>query len=38
MYKEIYSCIFEPKTKVPADERSVYQLLSNMRAGKNTIF
>ena len=34
MYNEIYLCIFQPKTKVPADERSVYQLLSNMRVGK----
>ena len=34
MYNEIYLCIFQPKTKVPAYERSVYQLLSNMRVGK----
>ena len=34
MYNEIYPCIFEPMTKVPKDERSVYQLLSNTRAGK----
>ena len=30
----MYPCISEPKTKVPADERSVYQLLSNMGVGK----
>ena len=34
MCNEIYPCISEPKTKVPVDERSVYQLLSNMRVGK----
>ena len=34
MYNEIYPCISEPKTKVHVDERSVYQLLSNMRVGK----
>ena len=34
MYNEIYPCIFEPKTNVSADERSVYQLLSNMRVVK----
>ena len=34
MYSEMYPCISEPKTKVPADERSVYQLLSNMGVGK----
>ena len=34
MYNEMYPCISEPKTKVPADERSVYQLLSNMGVGK----
>ena len=27
MYNEIYPCIFEPKSKVPVDERRVYQLL-----------
>ena len=30
----MYPCISELKTKVPADERSVYQLLSNMGVGK----
>ena len=30
----MYPCISEPKTKVPADERSAYQLLSNMGVGK----
>ena len=30
----MYPCISEPKTKVPADERSVYQLLSNMGVGR----
>ena len=34
MYNEIYPCIFEPKTKFSADEKSVYQLLSNMRVRK----
>ena len=34
MYNEVYPCIFEPKTKIPADFRSVYQLLANMRMGK----
>ena len=34
MYNEIYPCISEPKTKFPADEKSVYQLLSNMRVRK----
>ena len=37
MYNEIYPCIFEPKTNVSADERSVYQLLSNMRVVKKGI-
>ena len=35
MYNEVYPCIFQPKSKVPADRRSVYQLLSTMRIGKN---
>ena len=34
MYNEVYPCIFEPKTKVSIDRKSVYQLLSNMRMGK----
>ena len=34
MYNEVYPCIFEPKTKISTDSRSVYQLLSNMRVGK----
>ena len=28
LYNEIYHCISEPKTKVPVDNRSVYELLS----------
>ena len=38
MYNEIYPCIFETKTKVPVDNRSVYQLFSNMRMDKKTTF
>ena len=34
MYNEIYPCIFESKTKIPTDSRSVYQLLGNMRIEK----
>ena len=34
MYNEVYPCIFQPDSKVPADRRSVYQLLSTMRIGK----
>ena len=34
MYNEVYSCIFQPKSKVSVDRRSVYQLLSTMRMGK----
>ena len=34
MYNEVCPCIFEPKTKIPADFRSAYQLLANMRIGK----
>lgn len=34
MYNEVYPCIFEPKTKVSIDRKSVYQLLSNMRMGQ----
>ena len=34
MCNEVFSCIFEPKSKVPVDRRSVYQLLSTMRTGK----
>ena len=33
-YNEIYPCIFEPKSKVPIDNRSVYQLLSTTKIGK----
>ena len=32
--KSFHPCIFEPKSKVPVDNRSVYQLLSTMRVGK----
>ena len=34
MYIEVYPCIFQPKSKVSVDRRSVYQLLSTMRMGK----
>ena len=34
IYYEIYPCIFQPKSKVLPNRRSVYQLLSNMRSGK----
>ena len=34
MYNKVSPCIFEPKTKIPADYRSVYQLLANVRVGK----
>ena len=34
MYNEVYPCIFQPKSKVSVDRRSVYQLLSTMRMGK----
>ena len=34
IYNEVFPCIFEPKSKVPVDKRSVYQLLSTMRTGK----
>ena len=34
IYNEIYPCIFQPKSKVLPNRRSVYQLLSNMRSGK----
>lgn len=37
IYNEIYSCIFEPKTKVPIDNRSVCKLFSNVRMGKKNI-
>ena len=34
MYNEEFPCIFEPKSKVPVDRRSVYQLLSTRKTGK----
>ena len=34
MYNGAFPCIFESKSKVPVDRRSVYQLLSTMRTGK----
>ena len=34
IYNEIYPCIFQPKSKVLPNRRSVYQLLSKMRSGK----
>ena len=34
MYNEVYPCIFQPKSKVSVDRRSVYQLLSTMRMGR----
>ena len=34
MCSEVLPCIFEPKSKVPVDKRSVYQLLSARRTGK----
>ena len=34
MYNEIFPCIFEPKSKVSIESRSVYQLLSTMRIEK----
>ena len=34
MYNEVYRCIFQPKSKVSVDRRSVYQLLSLMKMGK----
>ena len=33
IYNEIYPCIFQPKSKVLTNRKSVYQLLSNMRSG-----
>ena len=34
IYNEVFPCIFELKSKIPLDRRSVYQLLSAMRTGK----
>ena len=34
MYNEVYPCIFQPKSKVSVDRRSISQLLSTMRIGK----
>ena len=34
IYNEVFPCIFEPKSKVLVDRRSVYQLLSTMKTGK----
>ena len=34
MYNEVFPCIFEPKSKVPVESKSVYQLLSTMRIRK----
>ena len=34
MYNEVDHCIFQPKSKVSVDRRSVYQLLSLMKMGK----
>lgn len=34
MYNEVFQCIFEPKTKVPVESRSVYQLISTMKIGR----
>ena len=34
MYNEMFPCILEPKSKVPVDRRSVYQLFSTMRTEK----
>ena len=34
MCNEIFPCIFEPKSKVSIESRSVYQLLSTMRIEK----
>ena len=34
MYNEVFPCMFEPKSKVPVEGRSVYQLLSTMRIRK----
>ena len=34
MYYEIYPCIFQSKSKFPADHRIIYQLLSTIRLRK----
>lgn len=34
MYNEVFPCIFESKSKVTVDNRSLYQLLSTMSTGK----
>ena len=34
MYNEVYPCIFQPKSKVSVDRRSVYQLVSMMKMAK----
>ena len=34
MCNEVFPCVFEPKSKVPVDRSSVYQLLSTMRTRK----
>ena len=34
MYNEVDHCIFQPKSKVSVDRRSVYQFLSLMKMGK----
>ena len=34
IYNEVLPCIFEPKSKVPVNRRSVYQVLPTMRTGK----
>ena len=34
IFNEIYPCIFQPKSNVLPNRRSVYQLLWNMRSGK----
>ena len=34
IYDEVFLCIFELKSKVPVNRRSVYQVLSSMRTGK----
>ena len=34
MYNEVYPCISQTRSKVPADRRSIYQLHSTMRIGK----
>ena len=36
IYNEIYPCVFQPKSNVLPNRRSVYQLLSNMRSGKRS--